>query len=206
MFEIQNYYSFIIAICLFQLFPGAGTIAILSATSTNGSKAGMSAVLGTLVGDFIYMSSAIFGLAAILNSYPRCFAATQYLGVIYLCYLGLKYLFVRVGHSSIDESSNKSNWKHFKQALAVCLTNPKAIMFFMAFFPLFLASEPGSATLFVMMAHVSIISLIYQALLVMVGNALTQYISRWKYIKVLASRMAGLALIGFSLRLANNIK
>jgi threonine/homoserine/homoserine lactone efflux protein len=50
------------------------------------------------------------------------------------------------------------------------------------------------------------LSLIYQALLVMVGNALTQYISRWKYIKVLASWMAGIALIGFSLRLANNIK
>lgn len=206
MFEIQNYYSFIIAIFLFQLFPGAGTVAILSATATNGSKAGMSAVLGTLIGDFIYMLSAVLGLATILSSHPRFFAATQYIGVIYLCYLGLKYLFAKVDSSTHDEFSKKSNWMYFRQALTVSLTNPKAIMFFMAFFPLFL--EPGSvpSTLFIMMVHITVISLMYQTVLVLVGIAVTKYISRWKYVKIVASRLAGIALIGFGLKLANNIK
>ncbi|SHO53926.1 LysE type translocator [Desulfopila aestuarii DSM 18488] len=105
MYEIQNYYGFIIAICLFQLFPGAGTIAILGATATDGSKAGMSAVVGTLLGDFIYMSSAVLGLAAILSSYPRCFAVTQYLGVMYLCSLGLKYLFLQESTNAFHKST-----------------------------------------------------------------------------------------------------
>ena len=43
MFDIQNYTSFVMAILLFQLIPGAGTIAILNATARNGIGAGMGA-------------------------------------------------------------------------------------------------------------------------------------------------------------------
>lgn len=54
MFDIQNYYSFLLAILVFQLIPGAGTIAILNATARNGVSAGLGAVMGTLLGDFVF--------------------------------------------------------------------------------------------------------------------------------------------------------
>ena len=206
MFEIQNYYSFVVAIILFQLFPGAGTIVILSATARNGTKSGLSAVLGTLLGDFIYMSSAVLGLATILSSYPMIFVSIQYAGVVYLCFLGLKFLFAPMNNKLPEYRAKKRNLAHFKQALAVCLTNPKAIIFFMAFFPLFLQPDSRPATLLIMMMHVTLISLIYQTFLVLVGNAVARYVSRWKYTKIIASRMAGIALIGFGLKLAGNIK
>lgn len=41
MFDIQNYESFLAAILVFQLIPGAGTIAILNATARNGIGAGL---------------------------------------------------------------------------------------------------------------------------------------------------------------------
>lgn len=205
MFEIHNYYDFVAAIFVFQLFPGAGTVVILSATATNGLKAGMAAVCGTITGDCIYMASAVLGLAAILGAHPMVFAATQYLGVLYLLYLGLRYLFMNVKSRAIDETITHTSWIHFKQALAVCLTNPKAIMFFLAFFPLFLKADSKPTTLLTMMLHVTFISLFYQTLLVFVGRAITNYISREKYIKIVAARLIGLAFIGFSLRLAKNI-
>jgi len=49
MFGIQNYASFVLAVLVFQLVPGAGTIAILNATARNGARAGMAAVAGTLI-------------------------------------------------------------------------------------------------------------------------------------------------------------
>jgi threonine/homoserine/homoserine lactone efflux protein len=48
MFEIQNYASFILAVLVFQLIPGPGTIAILNATARNGVRAGLAAMVGTL--------------------------------------------------------------------------------------------------------------------------------------------------------------
>jgi len=160
MFEIQNYYSFILAILLFQLFPGVGTIAILTATATHGIKSGMSAVLGTLVGDLLYMTSAVLGLATILNNFPTVLKVAQYTGVIYLFYLGLKKLFSKITGNSHDQVVKTSHLATFKQALVICLTNPKAILFFMAFFPLFLTQDSKSVTLVLMMIHVTIISLI----------------------------------------------
>ncbi|MBL8375646.1 LysE family transporter, partial [Accumulibacter sp.] len=65
MFEIQNYASFVAAIIVFQLIPGPGTLAILNATARNGIGAGLGAVVGTLLGDMVYMVAAIVGLAAV---------------------------------------------------------------------------------------------------------------------------------------------
>lgn len=73
MFDIQNYISFIAAILVFQLIPGPGTLAILNATARNGVKAGLGAVLGTLLADFLYMVAAVAGLAAIMQASPLLF-------------------------------------------------------------------------------------------------------------------------------------
>lgn len=202
MVDIQNYGSFIMAIIVFQLIPGAGTISILNATARNGSGSGMKAVFGTLLGDFIYMLAAVLGLAALLSAYPRVLASVQWLGVAYLCWLGLKLLISATRNQPIVKDVTENGWSYFRQALAISLTNPKVIMFFMAFFPLFLSAESTPLTLFTLMVHVTLISFLYQACLVFVGNAVARRISHWQHAGVLASRLAGLALIGFGVKLA----
>jgi leucine efflux protein len=202
MFDIQNYSSFIIAICVFQIIPGAGTVTILNATARNGVGIGMRAVFGTLTGDFIYMLSAVLGLAAVLSAYPGILSSAQWIGVAYLCYFGWKLLRSSVTDHSTDTAVVQSGLSYFRQALAVSLTNPKVIMFFMAFFPLFLSAEPRPMTLFILMAHVTVISFLYQTVLVLVGNAVARRLSRWKYARSVATRLAGVALIGFGIKIA----
>ena len=141
MFDIQNYASFLAAIVVFQLIPGPGTLAILNATARGGVGAGMGAVLGTLAGDFVYMLAAVLGLAAILAAHPQVLAAAQWLGIAYLCWLGVKLLFARGDAGPAGAAARRDGRVHFRQAFAVSLTNPKVVMFFMAFFPLFL--RPG---------------------------------------------------------------
>lgn len=92
MFDIQNYASFIAAILIFQLIPGPGTLAILTATARHGIGAGFGAVMGTLLGDFIYMSGAVLGLAAVIHAYPLVFEALQGFGAAYLGWLGIQLL------------------------------------------------------------------------------------------------------------------
>ena len=206
MFGIQNYTSFILAIILFQLIPGAGTVTILNATARNGIGTGMSAVIGTLLGDFIYMSAAVLGLAAVLAAYPGVLQSAQWIGVIYLGWMGLKLLWVSASDPAKQQTKQPGVGAYFRQALAVSLTNPKVIMFFMAFFPLFLSAESGPVTLFILMIHVTTISLIYQTCLVLLGNAAAQRLAKWPLLKKLATRMAGIALIGFGLKLAFSIR
>jgi len=204
MFGIQNYGSFILAIFVFQLIPGAGTITILNATARNGIGGGMKAVCGTLSGDFLYMLAAVLGLAAILSAYPRILASAQWIGVVYLCWIGVKLLRASVTNQPGDMALGQNNWTYFRQALAVSLTNPKVIMFFMAFFPLFLTSESTPVTLVTLMMHVTAISCLYQTGLVFVGRAVARRLARWRYARLVATRLAGVALVGFGVKLAFN--
>ncbi len=206
MFEIQCYHSFIITIFLFQIIPGAGTIAILSSTASNGMKSGMIAVCGILSGDFLYMLSAVLGLSTLLKSFPTIFKILQYTGAIYLFFLGLKKIFLTHENDLLNDKQKSKNLKTFKQSLAICLSNPKSIMFFMAFFPLFLSKESKPITLIAMMFHVTIISLMYQSLLVVTGNSVKKLLCNWKYSKLITTRLAGVALIAFGIKLAKNIE
>lgn len=202
MFGIQHYTSFILAVFVFQLIPGPGTFAILGATARQGIGAGMGAVGGTLTGDLIYMLAAVLGLAALLAAWPGVFAAMQWLGIAYLCWIGWQLLLQPVSDAGAERQQKISVWGHFRTGLAVCLTNPKSVMFFMAFFPLFLDTHADTQTLALLIVHVSLISLAYQSLLVLAGNTLARRLSHIPALRRIATRLAGLALIGFGLRLA----
>ncbi len=201
-FGIHHYASFIAAILLFQAVPGPGTIAILRATARGGIAAGMQAVAGTLAGDFVYMSAAALGLAAILAASPWVFGALQGLGIAYLVYLGVRMLRAPADAEAVAEDSTPPVLRDARQAFAVALTNPKVAVFFMAFFPQFMAATTSRATLAAMMLHVTGLSLAYQTALVLAGNALAQWLSQLPGARRVASRLAGLALVGFGLKLA----
>ncbi len=203
MFGIEHYVSFVSAIVLFQLIPGAGTLAILNATARRGVHAGLSAVLGTLVGDAVWMVGAALGLAAVMQANPALFRALQWFGVVYLLWMAWGLL--RSGRSeSVSEAVAVSSWQYARQAALVSLTNPKVMLFFVAFFPLFLRHDSGALTLFVMMAHVSLISLVYQAGLVLLGHWVARVFEGVPQAQVWAKRLAGVALIGFAAKLAAN--
>jgi len=202
MFGIHHYLSFVAAILIFQLVPGPGTLAILGATAQGGVRAGLGAVLGTLLGDFLYMLAAVLGLAALVASYPIAFTVLRWFGLAYLVWIGLALLRPGAEATEKTEPPPMAGWVHFRRAFAVSLTNPKVILFFMAFFPLFLRADAHPATLGLMMAHVSILSFIYQAGLVLIGTAAARHLGRNRTVRTLAIRLAGLALIGFGVRLA----
>lgn len=202
MFEIQNYPSFIAAIVVFQLIPGPGTLAILNATARDGVRAGLGAVLGTLIGDLAYMVAAVIGLAAVMKANPQLFAALQWFGAAYLCWMGVQLLRRHLTAATALPPERTSGWVCFRQAFAVSLTNPKVILFFVAFFPLFLRHDASSVTLAAMMAHVTLISFAYQAALVLLGNAMAKRLARLPSARAFATRIAGVALIGFGIKLA----
>lgn len=204
MFDIQNYYSFIAAILVFQLIPGAGTIAILNATARNGIKAGLGAVLGTLLGDFVFMIAALAGLAALMQKNPFLFELLQYFGAAYLVWLGIGLLRTKIVKEDAKVEPKRSAWIYFRQAFFVSITNPKVMLFFVAFFPLFLRPDASNTTLTAMILHVSLISLGYQTLLVLVGNALAYRLKAFPFARKVALRLAGIALIAFGVKLAIN--
>ena len=201
MFGIQNYASFIAAIIVFQLIPGPGTIAILDASARSGTRAGFATVAGTLLGDLVYMLAAVAGLAAVMAANQLLFDALQWCGAAYLCWIG-----IQLARGARDAAPSPGILRparaHLRRGFAISLTNPKVVLFFVAFFPLFLRPDSSVLTLAALMVHVSLISLLYQGGLVMVGNALAARFRRSPAARRIALRLASFALIGFGVKLA----
>jgi threonine/homoserine/homoserine lactone efflux protein len=202
MFAIHNYTGFITAILLFQMVPGPGTLAILHATARGGVGAGMGAVAGTLAGDLVYMVAAVSGLAALLAANPALFSVVQWAGIAYLCRFGWGLLRGAASSDPGGATPDGGAWCSFRRAFAVGLSNPKVIMFFMALFPLFMSYATRPATLVVMMAHVTLICLLYQTCLVLVGKRTVRLFARKRRLRRVATRLSGAALIGFGVKLA----
>lgn len=204
MFGIHNYPEFIVAILIFMAIPGPGTISILNATGRGGCRSGMGAVAGIWTGDLLLMLGAVLGLATLLAARPAILDLMQWWGAGYLCWLGWKLL--RSTGTAVSNATDGGNQfsANFRQSLAVCLTNPKAILFYFAFFPLFLAEHSTPFTQAMMIAHVSVIGLLYQTGLVVAGQAARRACARYAWTGRWGRRLAGATLIGFGLKLAFN--
>ncbi|WP_025916486.1 LysE family transporter [Herminiimonas sp. CN] len=206
MFGITNYPGFILAVLVFLAIPGPGLLAILAATGKNGMRAGFASTLGTMVGDWLHMLLAGIGVAALLQANPAIFKAIQYAGAAYLMFIGTGLLGARqVGSSSVSESVNPGE-HYFRRSFLITLLNPKAIVFYMAFFPLFIdpARHHGALTLLVMAATVSLITILFCFSCVAAVHAMAGKLKRNPRISKMAHRAAGLFLIGFGIKLTIN--
>ncbi|MBI2571386.1 MAG: LysE family translocator [Candidatus Schekmanbacteria bacterium] len=202
MLAIENYPSFLSAIILFQVVPGPGTLAIVSATARHGRRGGLGAVAGTLSADLVYMIAAVVGLAAVLQANPLLLRGVQWAGAAYLCWIGAQMLCASENGGVVSAGPMAGRWSSYRRALAVGLTNPKVVLFFVAFFPLFLRPGAAIGTLGVMMAHVTVISAAYQVGLVVAGNAVARRVGARPVVGWLARRAAGGGIIAFGLKLA----
>ena len=131
---VADYGSFVIAIIVFLLIPGPGNLALITSTSKGGVPGGMGATFGVIAGDQVLMWAAVAGVSAIMTAYPAAFRAVQWMGAVYLTWLGIKMLAAKAGDGPILQIKPQH---YFRQALVITLLNPPAIVFYMAFFPLF---------------------------------------------------------------------
>lgn len=203
-FGITDVWQLIAATVVFLMLPGPGTFCLLSSAGKNGLRGGFAAMAGVMMGDAVLMFLAAIGVAALLHANLILFKGVQYLGAVYLAYLGCKLLRAkRGGASGLTPFSNLADWR---RGFFVTLINPKAIIFYMAFFPLFInpVTQRGSVTFLTMGLIISSCSAIYGSLLVLVGNAAAKHLARHRLITAFASKVAGIFLIGFGIKLTTN--
>ena len=202
MLGITDYWAFVAAILVFLALPGPGTFALLTATGKGGFRAGAAATAGLLVGDQVLLWLAALGIAAVLQGHPTLFRSLQYAGAAYLAYVGLRLVFSRSGAKSTTTELRPD--RYFRQALLITLLNPKAIVFYMAFFPLFIdpASQRGVITFGVMAITIAILTLAYCLTLAAFAHAVTVKVRAHRVLAGALRRVAGFILVGFGLKLA----
>ncbi|MGK6309460.1 LysE family transporter [Variovorax sp. DT-64] len=201
MFGIADYGAFVVAIIIFLAIPGPGNLAIITSTGKGGIRGGLAAALGLIVGDQILMWAAVAGVAALLSAYPPAFKAVQWLGAAYLAWLGFRMLTAKPGAAPV---LNIRPRQYFRQAMMITLLNPKAIVFYMAFFPLFVdpARHQGLLTFGVMALTIAALTFAYCLGATLLTHFLAERLRANPRVKALLEKLAGVFLIGFGVKLA----
>ena len=201
MFGVADYGAFVVAVIVFLAIPGPGNLALLGATAHGGVRSGMAATLGVIAGDQTLLWLAVSGLSALLAAYPSAFQAIQWAGAIYLVWLGAKLLRTRLDDAPVLELKPDH---FFKQAFFITVLNPKAIVFYMAFFPLFVnpAEHQGRITFAVMAATIAALTLAYGVVIVVSAHLLTKRTNAHRIVGFMLNKITGLLLIIFGLKMA----
>jgi threonine/homoserine/homoserine lactone efflux protein len=137
----------------------------------------------------------------LLVAYPAAFNLVQWAGAIYLAYLGLRMLLAKPGDAPVLHIEPRH---YFKQAAIITLLNPKAIVFYMAFFPLFVdpAQHRGMLTFGVMAATIAVLTFAYGLGAVLLTHFLAERMRANPLIGRVLEKLAGIFLIGFGVKLA----
>ncbi len=200
MFGIADYGAFVVAVLVFLAIPGPGNLALLTATGKGGVRAGLAATLGVIAGDQVLLWLAVAGLSAVLFNYPSLYSSLKWAGAAYLIGLGYSLFNVKPGDAPV---LNMQPGRYFRQALFITVLNPKAIVFYMAFFPLFVdpAIHLGLISFAAMAATIAVLTLGYGLALVLLVQHLAERMRANPLVAVLLNKIAGVLLIGFGLKL-----
>lgn len=178
---LENYLAFFLATMAVLISPGPTVFYILNVILRRGRAHGSAAVAGVVLGDTVAVVASLTGLGALLALSSWGFEAFRLFAACYLIYLGVKALLARDsslasalpvenGGNGMSPKSTAENpgsmntagsqtaasqvdrWQTFRAAFIITALNPKGILFFTAFFPLFLSREANPVTQLTLMS------------------------------------------------------
>ena len=202
MLGIINYETFVLSFIIFLMIPGPGNLILITSTSKGGVHSGIASMLGIVVGDQVLLWLAIAGVATLLESSPNLFQAMKWLGAAYLLWIGGQLLFKSAASSAPPPVSRKRT--PFLQGIAITLTNPKPILFYMMFLPLFIdpVYSRGVLTFAGLAGTAALLTVIYAVLMITITVSIADRVRTRPAIIFLLEKIAGLFLAGFAIKLA----
>ena len=125
------------AMLALAIIPDASVLAVVARSLASGFFHGLVTVIGIVVGDFVFILSAVFGLSLIAEAMGSLFVLVKYFGGAYLVWLGVALWRSRSDSADVKGIREPSWWSNFLCGLSMTLGDPKAVLFYMSFLPAF---------------------------------------------------------------------
>ncbi len=196
-----DWIGFAIASVAIVLSPGPGSVFVAKTAGSRGARAGCTAMLGIVIGDTCLIILSLLGVSALFSAYPALFFVVRLVGAGYLIFLGLQSILTRPKAKS---PAQKDSMLPLHRALTITLLNPKAVFFFMAFFPVFIQSaEDGLIVPYATMTLLfMVISVSYLCIVSHVASKVGVAFQENHMVQSVARKVSGLLLVGFGVKIA----
>ncbi|MET8895284.1 leucine efflux protein LeuE [Streptomyces albogriseolus] len=212
MFGVVDLPTYLAGLVLIILLPGPNSLYVLSVAARRGVRPGYTAAAGVWCGDAVLMTLSAAGVASLLQANAVLFGIVKYAGAGYLAWLAVGMLRAAWGmwrgrrEERAEETAPAAapGERPFRRALVVSLLNPKAILFFIAFFVQFV--DPAYAypalSFVVLGALAQIASVLYLSALIFGGTRLAAAFRRRRRLSAGATSAAGALFLGFAAKLS----
>lgn len=142
MIALSTLVAFVPAALALNITPGADMMFCLGQGLKSGPRPAVAASLGVAAGGMVHVALAGLGVAAVVATQPALFDIIRWVGVAYLLYLAWGAIMHPGGAEAPGQAVPAR--RAFRAGLMVSLTNPKVILFVLAFVPQFIHPEAGS--------------------------------------------------------------
>jgi threonine/homoserine/homoserine lactone efflux protein len=140
--------AFSAALAIAVAIPGPGIFAVVSCALGRGFREALALIAGVIIGDLLYFTLAVLGMAAMARSMGEFFIVIKLAGAAYLIWLGVKLW--RQPPATLSTSGTAAPQRGFRRSLLgglfVTLSNPKSIAFYAGLLPTFVDLEKLSAS------------------------------------------------------------
>ncbi|WP_165215980.1 LysE family translocator [Affinirhizobium pseudoryzae] len=124
------------ALFIAAAIPGPGMTAIVARALGSGFRPTFFMGLGLILGDLVYLTAVILGLAILAQNFTTPFLIIKYLGAAYLCYIAWKLWTAGLLRQDIEATrGGATGGMAFLSGLLVTLGNPKTMLFYVALVP-----------------------------------------------------------------------
>lgn len=211
MFGVIDLPTYLAGLALIVLLPGPNSLYVLSVAARRGVRAGYTAAAGVWCGDTVLMTLSAAGVASLLQANAVLFGIVKYAGAGYLTWLAIGMLRAAWGmwrtrrERTADATPDAvGDERPFRRAFVISLLNPKAILFFVAFFVQFV--DPAYAypalSFVVLGAFAQAASFLYLSALIFSGTKLADAFRRRRRLSAGATSAAGALFLGFAVKLS----
>ncbi|AZG15790.1 LysE family translocator [Cupriavidus pauculus] len=140
---IETLLPFLGIALLLSLAPGPDNIFVLLQSAMHGTRAGLTVVLGLCTGLLVHTAVVAVGLAALLAASAVAFTILKVAGALYLVYLAWQAFRAPVGQVGTPGHAARPVRNMYLRGVVMNLTNPKVVIFFLAFLPQFVNPQQG---------------------------------------------------------------
>jgi threonine/homoserine/homoserine lactone efflux protein len=200
--SLQTWWLFVLMTFVVSATPGPNMLLVLSHSARFGLRSAMATMAGCMTSLLAMMSISAAGLGALLQTFPAVFDALRLAGAAYLAYLGIKSWRVPVLEQSVDALKVvvpvAKPAALFRQGMWVAASNPKAILFAVAFLPQFINPERAQLSQYaLLLATFAALEVSWYFVYAASGKRLSVYLQRANVLKAF-NRLTGGAFIGFA--------
>lgn len=179
--EISNWLIYFLAVLGLTFTPGPNGLLALTHGALYGSRKTIATILGGSLGFATVIGLSMFGIGALLAASAQLLIVMKFVGGAYLIWLGIQvWRSPSLGESKTAVSLDVSSFSLFRQGALAALTNPKGILFFVAFLPQFIDPTISLLTQFVVMALTFvIIEFIYEYAVASLANKIKPFLAKF---------------------------